>query len=360
MSADLTSEAHARAATFMTPNVMKWRRRLKCTVRKVDDIFENALLEALETLSKEGAIAWLAGADRVCALGRGTELVLIFLDNIPEVVRHSDETVIPKIAQTAAFLSEYAITGSINPFLATLPAVARRLGSAELLLGWLQMVKRMATEAKEGTRPLVERAPYLFGQLSMAGVKNWIDYGVRVYAEHPHRLPDYFSLQSADAKAMLVKERNGTLFMDVERQLGLFARAFWDTDTEFRPYSEAFDTMRKPRPHLDRHGIHLPDVYEDLGSIKAIDRYRAMLAHMMAHKVWSEPYLADNFSTFQHICIEVFEDARVEYLAMQKFPGLRQLWLSMHPRPVPGSCLEGWSCIRHKLAMLSYALLNPG
>ena len=359
MSSDLISKAHARAAMSMTPNVMKWRVQLKCTVRKVDDIFENALLEALETLSHEGVKAWLAGADRVCALGRGTELVLIFLDNIPEVVRHSDETLIPKIAQTAAFLSEYAVAGSINPFLATLPAVARRLGSADLLHVWLQLVKRMATDAKEGTRPLLERAPYLFGQLSLGGVKNWIDYGVRVYAEHPHRLPDYFGLQSADAKAMLIKERNGTLFMDVERQLGLFARAFWDEDVEFRPYSEAFDTMRKPRPHLDRHGLHLPDVYEDMGAVRAIDRYRAMLAHMMAHQRWSEPYLADNFSTFQHICIEVFEDARVEHLAMAQYPGLRRLWLSLHPQPVPGACLEGWSCIRHKLAMLSYALLNP-
>lgn len=186
----------------------------------------------------------------------------------------------------------------------------------------------MAREAKEGTQPLAERAPYLFAQLSMAGVEHWIDYGIRVYRDHPHRLPDYFSLQSADARAMLVKERSGTLFMDHERQLRLFGRAFWDLEVAFRPYSEAFDTLRKPRPHLDRLGLHLPDVYEDLGPVKGIARYRAMIAHMLAHKIWSQPYLADNYSVFQHICIEVFEDARVEYLAMRQFPGLRRLWLA--------------------------------
>jgi len=343
----------------MKPEIQQRREQLQCSVSKINDIFEDALQVAEEVLSPEGVDEWLASADRVCKLGRGTELVLIFLDEIPEVVRHSDESIIAEVAATAALLSEYAAGSAINPFLATLPAVARRLGSVDLLRIWLRLVERMAKEAKEGVKPMLERAPYLFSQLSMAGVENWVDYGIRVYRDYPHRLPDYFSLQSADASAMLSKERNGTLFMDHERQLQLFERAFWDLQTEFRPYSEAFDTLRKPRPHLDRLGIHLPDVYEDLGPVRGIDRYRAMIAHMMAHKIWSQPYLADNFSTFQHICIEVFEDARVEYLAMRQYPGLRRLWLSLHPKPKPGACPEGWSCIRHRLAMLSYALLNP-
>jgi nitric oxide reductase NorD protein len=347
------------ARAGMTPEILKWRSKLNCNVRKIDDIFEDALLEALENLSIDGVNAWLNGAERVCALGRGTELVLIFLDEIPEVVRHSDEAIIPEIAELAAYLSEQAVPRAINPFLATLPAVARRLGGPGLLRLWLKQVRRMATEAANGTQPLVERAPYLFSQLSIGGVNNWINYGVRVYRDHPHRLPDYFGLQSADAKAMLVRERHGTLFMDVERQLRLFERAFWDEEVEFRPYSEALDTMRKPRPHLDSQGIHIPDVYEDLGPVSGIQRYRAMIAHMMAHKLWSRPYLADNFSPFQHLAIEVFEDARVEYLAMRTYPGLRKLWLSMHPAPVPGTCPEGWSSIRHHLAMLSYALLDP-
>ena len=343
----------------MKPEIQALRNRLQCSVSKIDDIFEAALHEAREALSPEGVDVWLDNADRVCRLGRGTELVLIFLDEIPAVVRHSDEAIIPEVAASAALLSEYAAGSAIKPFLATLPAVARRLGSTGLLRGWLRLVERMARESKEGTLPLTERAPYLFSQLSMAGVESWVDYGIRVYRDHPHRLPDYFTLQSADAKAMLIKERNGVLFMDHERQLRLFQRAFWDLETELRPYSEAYDTLRKPRPHLDRLGIHLPDVYEDLGEVRGIDRYRAAIAHMMAHKIWSQPYLADNFSTFQHICIEVFEDARVEHLAMQQYPGLRRLWLSMHPKPKPGACPDGWSCIRHRLAMLSHALLNP-
>ncbi len=343
----------------MKPEAKVWRDQLNSSVRRIDDIFEDALCNAQDVLSDAQIKTWLTGADRVAALGRGTDLVLIFLDEIPEVVRHSDAAIIPEIAETAAFLSEYAVAGSIAPFLATLPAISRRLNSAQSLRGWLALVKKMTVEAKEGTKPLIERAPYLFAQLSMAGATNWINYGIRVYSDHPHRLPDYFGMQSADSKAMLVKERNGTLFMDHERQLHMFTRALWKEDVDFRPFSESFDTERKPVPHLDRQGLHIPDVYEDLGAISGINRYRAVIAHLMAHRLWSKPFLADNFSVFQHICIEVFEDARVEYLAMQKFPGLRKLWLSLHPVPKPGACPDGWSSIRHKMAMLSYAMLNP-
>ncbi|HHA19903.1 MAG TPA: VWA domain-containing protein, partial [Methylophaga sp.] len=48
------------------------------------------------------------------------------------------------------------------------------------------------------------------------------------------------------------------------------------------------------------------------------------------------------------------------YLAIQQYPGLRQLFIKLHPRPVEGACdPETQSCLRHRLAMLSLALLDP-
>lgn len=343
----------------MTPKAQIWRDRLNCNVAKIDDIFEASLERAQKHMNEEALIAWLKGADKVCALGRGTELVLIFLDEMPRVVQYSDPDILCEVAELAAHLSSEAVRGSINPFLATLPAIAKQLDNGASLRRWLRIIKKMVEQAKIGVKPLLEHAPYLFAQLSIDGVENWINYGIRAYSEHAHRLPDFFAIQSADAKAMLVKERNGTLFIEVKRHLQMFQHALFEQDSELLSYSLAFDTMRKPRPHIDRMGMHLPDVYEDLGSVKAIDRYLAMIAHMAAHKKYSTPFLADNFSVFQHIAIETFEDARIEYLAMQQYPGLRALWVSLHPMPKPNSCPKGWSCIRHHLAMISYAILNP-
>ncbi len=343
----------------MEPAAQIWRDRLNCTVSKVDAIFEEALARAQAVMDEAALTAWLAGTDVVCALGRGIELPLYYLDNMPEVVKHSDAGILPEVADICTLLSREAVRGSIGPFLGTLAQVARRLDNADLLRIWLRMIRKMVAEAKDGTAPLLARAPFLFAQLSLPAVQAWVEYGINVYRDYPHRLPDYFSLNSADSKAMLVKQRFGTLFMDAERQLHMFQRAFFESGEDFRPYSEALETDRKPKPHYDQQGLHIPDVYEDLGPVKGIDRYYALLAHMLAHRAWTKPLLADNFSVFQHIAIETFEDARIEHLAMQKYPGLRNLWASLHPIPVPGSCPSGWACIRHKLAMLSYAMLNP-
>ncbi len=336
------------------------RARLRCSAPGVDGIFADALSEAMTVMSNDGLEGWLEGASIVCNLGRGTDLPLIFLEEMPQVARHCGEAIIPAVADVARILSDHAVAKAIAPFLSGLPAVARRLRDQELLRDWLKIVVRMAQVAKEGIEPLTRNAPYLFSQLSIGGVKNWVDYGVRVYAPQPWRMADYFALQTADAHAALRRERSGALYIDNERALRLYERAFWGLEADFRPYSEVFDELRKPRPHLDRLGFHIPDVYEEENGVSGLDRYRAAIAHMAAHATWSRPFLADNFSPFQHLAIECFEDARVEWLAMRRYPGLRKLWKALHPRPAPEACPQGHSCIRHLLAMLSYALLDPG
>ncbi|MDM8564235.1 VWA domain-containing protein [Candidatus Halobeggiatoa sp. HSG11] len=337
-----------------------YREQLRCSVSNIDDIFDECLCEAKASMSPEGIATWLNAASRVCALGRGKELVLILLEQMPEIVRLTDESIIEDVTDMSETLSSLLQGPAINPFLTTLPAVARRLDDAKLLREWLKMVTNMAEEAKEGLIPLLNKVVYLLNQVSIGGLQNWVQYGIKAYKEQPHRLGDFFSLQTADAHASLQRERHGTLYIDHERQLKLFLRAFWELEENFRPYSLAFDVSRKPLPHLDKLGFHIPDVYDDLGEVTGINRYRAMIAHMVTHRLWSKPFLADNFSAFQHLTIETFEDARVENIAISTYPGLRKLWLSLHPLPKDGECdKEEYACIRHKLAMLSRALLDP-
>ena len=157
-------------------------------------------------------------------------------------------------------------------------------------------------------------------------------------SHHPDRQRDYFSLQSADSKAMLQRERHGTLLADNERKLDLYLRGLWRDNDYLVPYSTGFDELRKPIPYYDQLGIRLPDVYDDANGISGIDRYRAALAHIAAHRRWTTAIFADNYSPFQRMAVEVFEDSRVEFLAMREYPGLRYLYLTLHPRPVEDAC----------------------
>jgi hypothetical protein len=148
--------------------------------------------------------------------------------------------------------------------------------------------------------------------------------------------------------------------VDRERALALYLRSFWDLEEEFHPLSSASDPRRSTPPHLDKTGFHIPDLYDDAHGVTAMDRYRALIAHMAAHRLWTGPVIADNFNRYQHLFIEAFEDSRIEWLAMRRYPGLRRLFLKLHPVPEEGACPTDHSPVRHKMAMLSRAILDPG
>lgn len=361
-------------ATDSANDLKAYRPQLKCSFGQIDHVFEGCMLEARACLSEQGIRDYLDGASLVCMIGRGVEPVLEYLEEMPQVVqRLGDEAALSLVSQTVWKISRSPNGRSIPAFLQTIAEAARRLGSMELLQDYCALVldfmertsssihgNQSATIPSPSLSDLLERMPALLHELSLQGLGNWIEYGLEHYLRHPDRQRDYFMLQSADSRAILQRERHGTLFVDHERQLDLYMRALWDRDEMYVPYSNAFSEVRKPMPYFDERGIRVPDVYDRLDDVDGIDRYRALLAHIAAHKRWTTPVVADNFSPFQRVAIETFEDSRVEYLAMQAYPGLRRLWLQLHPAPDEDACdpLKE-SCIRHRLAMFSYAVLNP-
>ncbi len=357
----------------LSPELQAYRDQLKCSFAQIDDVFEGCIADAKAHLTEKGIRDYLKGASLICMIGRGVEPVLQFLEIMPKMADKVGEEVITLISNSIWEASRTPNGVSIPPFMATLGEASRRLGSLDQIKHYLEILFDMmerttgsihghhATQPSPGLPDLLQQMPYLLSQVSLEGLKNWVDYGVRNYGDHPERQKDFFTLQSADSRAMLQRERHGTLFADNERNLGMYLQALWQDKDYLVPYSTGFDELRQPTPYYDKLGMRIPDVYDDTkNGVKGIDRYRALLAHMVAHRRWSSPLVADNFSPFQRISIEIIEDSRVEYLAMQEYPGLRKLWLSLHPVPKEDECHEkGVSCIRHRLAMLSYAILNP-
>jgi hypothetical protein len=359
--------------TLSEADIDLYRSQLTCNFAQLEDVFPDCITEAATYLSAEGINAYLEGASLICMIGRGFEPVLIYLEEMPLVASRLGETTLELISRTVWRMARSPNGKAIEPFLQTIGEAARRLGSEENLEHYVDMVMELmnktstsvhgvqsSTYPSPGLPEMLKQVPYLLSQLSVEGTRNWVDYGIQHYDSHPDRQRDYFSLQSADSKAIMQRERHGTLFMDNDRTLDLYMKALWQTKVHFVPYSEGWDELRKPIPYYDPLGIRLPDVYDDKNGITGIDRYRALLAHIAAHQRWSQKIIVDNFSPFQRIAVEIFEDSRVEYLAIQHYPGLRDLWLSLHPRPEEDACdPEKESCIRHRLAMLSYAILNP-
>lgn len=349
-----------------------FRPSLTCSFEQIEEIFDDCMDEAIILLSDKGVNAYLKGASIACMIGRGVEPVLVFLEEVPQIAKRVGEEIIPLISDTVWEISRSPNGNAIPNFIQSLPEASRRLGSMEQMQHYIDLIFDMAERTSKsvhdnkamypspGLTDLLERIPFLLSQLSIEGLRNWVEYGIRNYNDNPDRQRDFFTLQSADSRAMFQKERHGTLFMDSERQLGLYLQGLWLDKEQLVPYSEGWDELRKPIPYYDGLGLRVPDVFDDTETVLGIDRYRAVLAHMAAHRRWTTPIVVDNFSPFQRISVELLEDSRVEYLAMQEYPGLKKIWTNLHPIPQEDACdKEVESCIRHRLAMLSYAIINP-
>ncbi len=357
--------------------LISWREKLKCSFPQLDSVFADCMENAHARLGERGLNDYLAGASLISGIGRGFEPVLVYLEEMPEVAEKLGEGMLSLVSETVWTISRTPNGKAIPPFLDTIAAAARRLGSKEHLCRYVDMVLDMmdrtttsihgfhATIPSPGLPELLNQVPYLLSQVSLEGVKNWIDFGVAAYPDHPDRQRDYFSLQSADSRAIMQRERHGTLFVDQERRMDLYMMALWQDKSRFVPYVLGFDDVRKPVPYFDDLGIRVPDVYDDVigndgAGVAGPDRYRALMAHMAAHRRWSSAIFADNFSPFQRLAVEVFEDCRIEHLARRHYPGLANLWRALHPKPIEGDCeADKQSCIRHRLTMLSYAILDP-
>ncbi|HIJ22465.1 MAG: VWA domain-containing protein [Gammaproteobacteria bacterium] len=349
-----------------------YREQLRCKFPIIDEHFEDFIKDALRHLSAEAIEAYLKGASTVCMIGRGVEPVLIFLEEMPEMAERVSENIIQKTADQVWIMSRSPNGNAIPSFLNSLNEVTRCLPTEDQMDEYLDLVNHLAEETAGSihghhtTFPspslpeFLQRAPYLLHQVSVSGLLNWANYGIKYYINHPERQKEYFSLETADSKAMLMKERSGTLFIDSERELDLYMRAMWNDPEQLVPYSRGYNPYEKLRPYYTADGIRVPDSYEPLNEISGMDRYRAVLGHIAAHREWTQGIIADNFSPFQRHTAEMLEDSRVEYLLMQRYPGLRRLFLALHPSPVEGSCdHENESCIRHRTAMLSRAILDP-
>ena len=334
-------------------------------------MFPACIEEAHNTLSPEGVKIYMEGANFLCKIGMGVEPVLIYLEIMPEIARHIGRGTMKMVADYSYKLARSPNKKALIPFLNSLSSICRRIDSIEELQNYFDILEEYIDKTQTvihghhsihespGMVPLLNSMPQLISKLCLHGIRNFIDYGARNYLNAPDEQIAYFALESHDAKSIITRERKGTTFKDVERHLEMLKHCMWECDLPMQTFSTAFDQLRKPVPYLDETLIALPDVYDDENSVSGLNRYRAMLAHMMAHKEWSTKLMADNFAPHMQLFISLFEDSRVEYLAMQRYPGLKPLFLALHPYPEKGACDDSkQSCLRYRATRLSRALLD--
>ena len=375
MTTGIRPVADARHRTFEDPRVQAAWISLDCGFTAVADVFEPCCAEALLQLSDQDFTEYLMLAREIGRLGRGPDPLLAFLEEWPSIslaITGANQDLLKEVRQFINALHKSPNSKSILPFLQTLAAVSRRLHSEDQLVSYMEIAQdlmartsgsihgRQLTIPSPGLTHFFEQAPRLVSLLSIDGLRHWVDFGIANYSDHPEQQVDYFSLQSADARSVLHRERRGILFADVERSLTLYLRSLWQATDQLVPYATGLDMHHPVMPYFDALGMRVPDVFESASGVSGLDRYRALLAHMVGHRRWSMPQVADNWSPFQRLAVECFEDSRIDLLLIRQYPGLRRIFQKLHPKPKEDACNpDVQSCLRHRLTLMSYAVLDP-
>lgn len=298
---------------------------------EIRDVLEGTFQEAARVMSPAGLQDYLEGAKGLCGLGRGKDLVISYLQEMPMVAKECGEDVVEDCLQAAMKLSSMTSGEVIALLFNSLPTASRRLGDAQLLRGYLTLIHQLAGTAARGLRPMLTHIDELLSKLTLSGLRRWANFGAQAYRRDFENLTKYFSLQSQDSQAMLQQERRGVLFIDVQRKLNFYLRALWGRDFFLRPTGADYTDFR---PYIDNLIIHMPDAVDDVGSddnkVEGLELYRATAAHMAAHMAYTESAIsAEMMSPAQMWFIGFLEDARIEYKASNDFPGLKKLWKAL-------------------------------
>ncbi|MDC9714505.1 MAG: VWA domain-containing protein [Gammaproteobacteria bacterium] len=299
---------------------------------EVRAVLDSTFADATRVISPTGLKEYLDGAKALCGLGRGNDLVITYLEVMPQIAKECGEDIISDCITAAMKASSMTSGEVIVLLLSSLPTVARHLGDAQLVRGYLTLIHQIASTAARGLRPMLMHIDELLSKLTLSGLRRWANFGAKAYRRDFNNLTAYFGLESADSRAMLEKERRGVLFVKVQRKLNFYLRALWGRDFFVRPTGADYTDFR---PYVENRILHVPDALDDIKDneqiiVEGLEIYRATVAHMAAHMMYTNASMsAEQLSPAQMFFVGLLEDARVEYKAIQSFPGLKKLWITL-------------------------------
>jgi nitric oxide reductase NorD protein len=149
-------------------------------------------------------------------------------------------------------------------------------------------------------------------------------------------LQNYLGRATKESSANLQESPRKTQLIDVQRRIRIYLHALWGCDFVIKSIADDPENREARQPFIRKSFIHLPNyiydfILDDITRFTGLEVYRAAATHAAAHIIYSRQHFADNLiNKWQRAVIATIEDARIETLAIRKFPGLKQLWTMQH------------------------------
>ena len=296
---------------------------------------------------------WVAACSDVNAR-LGPNAAMGFIRNSPSVAAAAGPEAAFTLATFAPDLARLAGRNATLTLFVAAPHAARRLETSQAFSEWLRVIRRVAQSAPESVSLLLERSGRLLDSLDLRSFETWALGGIRAAENDPERRLKFFALLDTRSLQTLEHGAETKAFTDVERELKTFIAALWRTTPPIRVLPPAgLDTPR--RACFDRGVIRVPQSSRGVDGQTGKDLFRAALAHIMAHfQFTGEKFALGGLKPVQIALASLIEDARVEQLAIGRFPGLRRFWLPFHLAEASGVLTAP-----ALMARLARALLDP-
>ncbi len=299
---------------------------------------------------------WLRACRRLDQAGYGKAVVDSYTRYSCELAQEidpQDALHLASVVSSVAIKSGKAAAEELPP---TAFRVAVRLqGDEWRFRSWLGLMERFANLAPESFQVVLQQMDQLLSRLNVSRLESWLLAGVRAAGTDPERRFQYFTFANPEAERWLEHESGSVIFADMQRELKGYLNALWGIRVPLRETS-----MHAP-DHVWRRAtfgggiICVPPAFPGYRGGQASDLFRATIAHIGAHMTYSgKPFPVLKLKPMQVALVSLIEDARVEYLAMCEFPGLRRLWIPFHIAQASGVMTAP-----SLLARLSRALIDP-
>lgn len=298
---------------------------------------------------------WVDGLEKLIAAEIGAGAVINFAQASIAAARHFGAEATLAIVPAGLAIQHDAGSRAATQFLAAVPRAAELLKDVASFRQWLAALEKLAELAPESVEALLARTDFVLSRLDTGALGNWVLAGIRSAAGDPAFRESYFSLADDSALRAFEQASSDVLFVDVERRLKAFLMALWGLRPAIRTAAIRPGQPTPRRASFDGLIIRVPEAFAALRGQEAVAHYRAVLAHIGAHAVFGGPkFPVGTLKPIQLALVSLIEDARVETLAAQDYPGLGRLWRRYHVAR-PKSALTADIL----LPRLSRALIDP-
>jgi nitric oxide reductase NorD protein len=276
--------------------------------------------------------AWAEGSLALAYVNAGPGCLLAFWRASVELKSRIGLDTLATLADSFADVCRHAGAEAALAGLQAMVAAVRAFnGNTSELALWARALRHLAREAQESVVALASRTETVLACLDGAGFESFVVAGLKAAGKNKAQRQAFFSLQ--DALPLQLLERGAGLpsFIEYERRLKLYATALWERPPTLRPILPVTGQPPPRRVNIAGGIVRVPLIYRGVPNETVPLLFRAAVAHATAHLALTPArFEIGKLKPLQITLIGLIEDARVEALAMRRFPGLRRLWAPFH------------------------------